>query len=109
MVIRKTFIFLIRGYQRFVSPALPRSCRYHPTCSQYAVEAVGRFGVVKGTVLAGWRLLRCNPFSYGGYDPVDRQTLFAEAEPEEALLGSDGSRQAGRACCAPESAKAVSR
>jgi uncharacterized protein len=66
----------IRAYQRFVSPALPRRCKYYPTCSAYAVDAVREFGVVRGTILAGWRLLRCNPFSHGGYDPVEAQTLF---------------------------------
>ena len=67
---------LIRVYQRFISPALPRRCRYHPTCSAYAMQAVERYGILRGAVLAGWRLLRCNPFSHGGYDPVSRQTLF---------------------------------
>ncbi len=66
----------IRAYQRFVSPALPRRCKYYPTCSAYAVDAVREFGLVRGLVLAGWRLLRCNPFSPGGYDPVEAQTLF---------------------------------
>jgi putative membrane protein insertion efficiency factor len=69
-------ILPIRFYQRFMSPLLPRSCRYEPSCSQYAVDALRTYGVMRGTVLAGWRLLRCNPFSYGGYDPVERQTLF---------------------------------
>ena len=68
----------IRAYQRFISPALPRRCKYHPTCSAYAVDAVREFGVLRGLVLAGWRLLRCNPFSHGGYDPVSEQTLFRE-------------------------------
>lgn len=63
-------------YQRLISPALPRRCKYEPTCSRYAVEAVGRHGVLRGIVLAGWRLLRCNPWSYGGYDPVEAQKLF---------------------------------
>ena len=66
----------IRLYQRFISPALPRRCKYYPTCSAYAVEAIRAFGPVRGSVLAGWRLLRCNPWSRGGYDPVEAQTLF---------------------------------
>ena len=66
----------IRLYQRFVSPALPRRCKYEPTCSAYAVDAVREFGAVRGLILAGWRLLRCNPLSHGGYDPVEAQTLF---------------------------------
>jgi putative membrane protein insertion efficiency factor len=63
-------------YQRLLSPLLPRRCKYEPTCSRYAVEAIGTFGVWRGAVLATWRLLRCNPFSYGGYDPVEAQRLF---------------------------------
>lgn len=63
-------------YQRFVSPAIPRRCKYEPTCSRYAVEAIGEYGILKGLVLAGWRLLRCNPWSYGGYDPVEAQRVF---------------------------------
>jgi len=66
----------IRLYQRLISPALPRRCKYAPTCSAYAVEAIRRFGPLRGSVLAAWRLLRCNPLSLGGYDPVEAQTLF---------------------------------
>lgn len=61
---------MIEGYRRFVSPLLPASCRYIPTCSQYALEAVKRFGARRGFLLAMRRLLRCNPFAQGGYDPV---------------------------------------
>ena len=63
-------------YQRLISPAIPRRCKYEPTCSRYAVQAIGRYGVLRGAVLAAWRLLRCNPWSYGGYDPVQAQRLF---------------------------------
>jgi uncharacterized protein len=63
-------------YQRVVSPAIPRRCKYEPTCSRYAVEAIGRYGILRGLVLAGWRLLRCNPWSHGGYDPVEAQRVF---------------------------------
>ena len=63
-------------YQRVISPAFPRRCKYEPTCSRYAVEAIREFGVVRGLILAGWRLLRCNPLSHGGYDPVTAQRLF---------------------------------
>ncbi len=73
---REIFVLLIKGYQRLVSPALPRSCKYHPSCSQYAVDALRSFGVWRGSMLSIWRILRCNPFSDGGYDPVERQTLF---------------------------------
>jgi putative membrane protein insertion efficiency factor len=67
---RRIALALLRGYQRRVSPALPRRCRYEPTCSAYAATSVRRFGVFRGALLACWRLLRCNPFSHGGYDPV---------------------------------------
>ncbi|MCL2655434.1 MAG: membrane protein insertion efficiency factor YidD [Coriobacteriia bacterium] len=63
-------IFLIRGYQQVISPLLPRSCRFVPTCSAYAVEALQRYGVVKGGWLAIKRILRCHPWHPGGYDPV---------------------------------------
>jgi putative membrane protein insertion efficiency factor len=66
----------IRLYQRVISPALPRRCKYEPTCSAYAAQAIREFGPVRGVVLAAWRLLRCNPFSHGGYDPVKAQRLF---------------------------------
>ncbi|HEY4823976.1 MAG TPA: membrane protein insertion efficiency factor YidD [Solirubrobacteraceae bacterium] len=63
-------------YQRFVSPAIPRRCKYEPTCSRYAVDAIKEYGILRGAVLAAWRLLRCNPWSYGGYDPVEAQRVF---------------------------------
>lgn len=63
-------ILLIRGYKLFVSPALPPSCKYHPSCSAYADEALCRHGLVRGSLLMTWRLCRCNPLSRGGYDPV---------------------------------------
>lgn len=74
----------IRAYQRFISPAMPRRCKYYPTCSAYAIDAVREFGVLRGLVLAGWRLLRCNPFSHGGYDPVENQTLLKRHRREAA-------------------------
>jgi uncharacterized protein len=66
----------IRLYQRVLSPALPRRCKYEPTCSAYALEALRSHGPIRGAVLAAWRLLRCNPFSHGGYDPVSSQRIF---------------------------------
>ena len=66
----------VLAYQRVISPALPRRCKYEPTCSRYAVEAIRRYGILRGLVLGGWRLLRCNPWSYGGYDPVEAQRVF---------------------------------
>jgi putative membrane protein insertion efficiency factor len=63
-------------YQRVISPFIPPRCRYEPSCSRYAVQAIREFGILRGLVLAGWRLLRCNPFSPGGFDPVSAQHLF---------------------------------
>ena len=66
----------VRFYQRFVSPAIPRRCKYHPSCSEYAVQSIRGFGILRGLVLAGWRLLRCNPWSHGGVDLPEDQKLF---------------------------------
>ena len=73
---RRAFVFPITLYQRFISPLLPTRCKYHPSCSTYAAEAVRSYGVMRGGVLACWRLLRCNPWSAGGFDPVAGQHLF---------------------------------
>lgn len=67
---KRIAMLLIRGYQRFISPALPPSCRFTPSCSQYTLEAVERYGFVKGSWLGGRRLIRCHPFNPGGVDPV---------------------------------------
>ena len=64
------FILLIRFYRRFISPLFPPRCRFTPTCSQYALEAFTKYGFFKGFYLSAWRILRCNPFCKGGYDPV---------------------------------------
>ncbi len=63
-------ITLIKGYRRFVSPMLPSSCRFMPSCSLYTLQAVERYGLLKGSLMGARRLLRCHPFSEGGYDPV---------------------------------------
>ena len=76
--LRRAVIAPIVVYQRLISPLFPRRCKYEPTCSRYAAQAIGRFGILRGLVLAGWRLLRCNPWSHGGYDPVDAQRLFRQ-------------------------------
>ena len=67
---KKFVLGAIRFYQREISPLCPPRCRYIPTCSEYAVEAVEKYGTIKGTYLATKRILRCNPFHKGGYDPV---------------------------------------
>jgi putative membrane protein insertion efficiency factor len=61
---------LIRLYKRFLSPMLPPSCRFYPSCSAYTLAAIEKYGLLRGSVMGAWRLLRCNPFSAGGYDPV---------------------------------------
>ena len=63
-------IRMIRFYQKYLSPLKSTKCPYFPTCSQYGLEAIKKYGAVKGGLLALWRILRCNPFSKGGYDPV---------------------------------------
>ena len=78
---RRVALLPIHAYQRLLSPALPRRCKYEPTCSAYAAQAIGEFGILRGSILAGWRLLRCNPFSHGGFDPVSAQRLFAPRSP----------------------------
>ncbi len=73
---RRVAVAPIRLYQVLISPALGQRCKYYPSCSHYAVQAIQRFGILRGLVLAAWRLLRCNPFSSGGFDPVENQRLF---------------------------------
>jgi putative membrane protein insertion efficiency factor len=82
-IARSVFLAPIVVYQRLISPALPRRCKYEPTCSAYAVDAIREFGILRGLVLAGWRLLRCNPWSHGGYDPASAQRLFRSAVAPE--------------------------
>ena len=70
-MLKKGIISLIRFYQKFFSPLKWRThCIYTPTCSEYAVQAISKYGIIKGILLSVWRILRCNPFSKGGYDPV---------------------------------------
>jgi len=79
--VRRLILAPIRLYSRFVSPLLPPRCKYHPSCSAYAVRAIERYGILRGLVLASWRVLRCNPWSHGGYDPPEAQTLFGRRAP----------------------------
>ncbi|AIS53595.1 putative membrane protein insertion efficiency factor [Thermoanaerobacter kivui] len=67
---KNVVIFLIKLYQRYISPMKPRACRFYPTCSQYSIEAISKHGLLKGGIMSIWRILRCNPFNPGGYDPV---------------------------------------
>jgi len=75
----------LRTYQALISPALGERCKYYPSCSEYAAQAVRRFGILRGLILAGWRLLRCNPWSRGGFDPVEEQRLF---KPRSRVAGA---------------------
>ena len=88
----------ILAYQRIISPALPRRCKYYPTCSEYAVDAFRELGVIRGAVLAAWRLLRCNPWSHGGYDPVEHRTLFRASSQDPSIDASShlAPRRSGR-------------
>jgi uncharacterized protein len=79
--VRWLAVLPIRAYQRILSPMLGNRCRYYPSCSEYAAQAIRRFGILRGLVLAGWRLLRCNPWSDGGFDPVEDQRLFKPRAP----------------------------
>jgi uncharacterized protein len=74
--LRAVIVVPIRGYQKLVSPFFGTRCRYYPSCSEYAAQAITKFGILRGLVLAVWRVLRCNPWSHGGLDPVEDQRLF---------------------------------
>ena len=75
-LVREVWLAPLHLYRRVISPLFGAHCRYHPTCSEYAVEAVREYGLIRGTVLAAWRVMRCNPWSAGGVDPVASQSLF---------------------------------
>jgi putative membrane protein insertion efficiency factor len=79
--VRRLAILPIRAYQVLLSPMTGDRCKYYPSCSEYAAQAIRRFGILRGLVLAGWRLLRCNPWSHGGFDPVEDQRLFKRRAP----------------------------
>ncbi|MEZ5155521.1 MAG: membrane protein insertion efficiency factor YidD [Solirubrobacterales bacterium] len=79
----------IRFYRRFVSPAIGPRCRYYPTCSTYAEEAVRELGPFRGMILAAWRVLRCNPFSNGGFDTLSDRTLFRNTPTRTERAATD--------------------
>jgi putative membrane protein insertion efficiency factor len=78
--VKRLLLWLIAAYQRWISPALPQRCKYYPTCSNYAVQSVKELGPIRGSIVAGWRLLRCNPLSDGGFDYLADRKLFRSAE-----------------------------
>jgi uncharacterized protein len=74
--VKRLLLAMVAAYRRLLSPVLPRRCKYEPSCSVYGSTAIRRFGALRGSLLAAWRILRCNPFSHGGFDPVpERFTL----------------------------------
>ncbi len=78
---RAAVVAPIKLYQKAISPLTGQRCKYYPSGSEYAVQSITKFGILRGLVLAGWRLLRCNPFSRGGFDPVVNQRLFRSRKP----------------------------
>jgi putative membrane protein insertion efficiency factor len=82
--IRQLVVFPLRAYQRLLSPLFGARCKYYPSCSEYAAQAVEGFGILRGLILAGWRLLRCNPWSHGGFDPIEAQRLFKRRMPAQS-------------------------
>ncbi|MDD4957326.1 MAG: membrane protein insertion efficiency factor YidD [Candidatus Omnitrophica bacterium] len=72
-MLKRAIISSIKGYQKYISPYIGRSCRFYPSCSEYAVQAYEKYGIFSGTGKAIWRILRCNPYSRGGYDPVQKE------------------------------------
>ena len=94
-------ILPIKFYRRVISPMTPPSCRFTPTCSQYAIEAFSRFGTLCGGLLAAWRILRCNPFGGHGYDPVpekftlrrQKTEVFISDEEADSLYDADDSEE----------------
>jgi uncharacterized protein len=82
--LRLVFIAPLRVYQKLISPLLGQRCRYWPSCSEYAVQSIRSYGILRGLVLASWRVLRCNPWSHGGIDLVEDQKLF-RARPQAGV------------------------
>ncbi len=84
-------VIVIRGYQLLVSPLLPPSCRFHPSCSAYALEAIRVHGAIKGVILGSWRLVRCNPWNHGGVDPVPARGRWrSDILPWQARTSGEG-------------------
>ena len=94
---KRPLIWLIRLYQKYISSRTPPSCRYYPVCSVYGIQAISQFGAIKGTLLTVWRILRCNPFSRGGYDPVPEKKirLRYKKEPKRIDYLKKKSRSSG--------------
>ncbi len=82
---KRIFIFIIKAYHKYISPLLPGACRFTPTCSMFTVEAIERFGVIRGLLLGTWRILHCNPFCKGGYYPVPKKFTFKRQNPQDCV------------------------
>jgi len=94
--VKRILILLVNGYSRFISPAVPPLCRFEPTCSAYAREALQTHGALRGTALTVWRLLRCNPFGGKGYDPApDARDVPHQEGPQEEGPVQDAGKQNG--------------
>ncbi|MFM8896080.1 MAG: membrane protein insertion efficiency factor YidD [Actinomycetales bacterium] len=90
-ILGAVLVVLVRGYQLLLSPLLPPSCRFHPSCSAYALESIRVHGAVKGVILGGWRLGRCNPWNHGGVDPVPaRGSWRSDILPWQRRADSEG-------------------
>lgn len=85
--------FIIRAYQKYISPLKKPCCRYYPTCSEYALEAVRKHGTLKGLILAAWRLLRCNPYSRGGVDYVPEKFHLYTLKSEQKKKDRDNTER----------------
>jgi hypothetical protein len=85
-VTQRATLKLLRGYKWAISPMFAPACRYVPTCSEYAMEAVERYGATRGGLMALWRLVRCHPFAHGGYDPVVKPRAARERASTESVL-----------------------
>jgi putative membrane protein insertion efficiency factor len=82
-IFAKLLIVLVKGYQYALSPLLGSNCRYHPTCSSYTIEAIKLHGAGKGLLMGAWRIVRCNPFSKGGYEPVPGSCEHAQLSAQD--------------------------
>lgn len=83
-IVSRFLIYAIKGYQSCISPSHAPCCKYTPSCSRYTIDAIDRHGAFKGLLLAFWRILRCNPFSKGGYDPVPETLAFGRKRSTKA-------------------------
>lgn len=97
-IVVRVFIRIVRAYQIVLSPWIGQQCRFHPSCSSYAVEAVRRFGLLCGLWLAVFRILRCNPFCHGGFDPVPRTFSLRPVR----TTGNEETSRREESCCHPK-------